>query len=409
MRVVGNQAAVGGHHYALVHATGLPRDATIPYDVRFFQSLDRIVQSQPWLTRDKVMIDLLESIGIEPRVGGFCFERGPYGGAVGWVDASGNGNNGTLTNATVSDGTGVVTIGAILGMAVAWFFGVRQERAEVVGSDPMTDLGGTLLFQGGTGESGADLSRSDGTEAGTTLVVHAGDSGVSSDGYAVDGFAASFSGGFKPSLKNFAIEKAVHDFLLSMVLENQFAKFPNLRVASVENGAEFLPDLFRKLRSVDKKMQGWFKDDPVEIFKRHIWINPFWEDDVDEVVECMGADRVLFGSDWPGTNASWYTANPMTILYAAVTRQTLDGKPAGGWYPEQRLDLETSLRSYTVNNAWAEGEEANKGSLVAGKLADFVIIDRDLFAIPTTQIKDAKVLMTVVGGRIVHAAPPFAR
>ncbi|HMG17409.1 MAG TPA: amidohydrolase [Gemmatimonadales bacterium] len=119
--------------------------------------------------------------------------------------------------------------------------------------------------------------------------------------------------------------------------------------------------------------------------------------------------RLLFGSDWPGTNASWYTANPMTILYAAVTRQTLDGKPEGGWFPQERLDLETSLRAYTVNNAWAEGEEASKGMLRAGMLADFVIIDRDLFAIPATQLKDAQVLLTVVGGRIVHAAPPFVR
>ncbi len=118
---------------------------------------------------------------------------------------------------------------------------------------------------------------------------------------------------------------------------------------------------------------------------------------------------LLFGSDWPGTNASWYTANPMVILYAAVTRQTVDGKPEGGWFPEERLDLETSLRSYTINNAWAEGEEADKGSLAPGKLADFVIIDRDLFAIPPAQIKDAKVLLTVVGGRVVHAATPFAR
>jgi predicted amidohydrolase YtcJ len=116
---------------------------------------------------------------------------------------------------------------------------------------------------------------------------------------------------------------------------------------------------------------------------------------------------LLFGSDWPGTNASWYTANPLVVLYAAVTRQTLDGKPEGGWFPQERLDLETSLRSYTVNNAWAEGEEANKGSLTAGKLADFVIIDRDLFTIPATQLKDAKVLLTAVGGRIVHAATPF--
>jgi predicted amidohydrolase YtcJ len=118
---------------------------------------------------------------------------------------------------------------------------------------------------------------------------------------------------------------------------------------------------------------------------------------------------LLFGSDWPGTNASWYTASPMTILYAAVTRQTLDGKPAGGWFPEQRLDLETSLRSYTVNNAWAEGEEKNKGALSAGKLADFVVIDRDLFAIPPVQLKEAKVLLTVIGGRVVHASSPFAR
>ena len=88
-----------------------------------------------------------------------------------------------------------------------------------------------------------------------------------------------------------------------MVLANHFKKFPNLRVASVENGAEFLPDLFRKLRSVDRKMRGWFPDDPVEIFRRHIWINPFWEDDLVSVVEWMGADRVLFGSDWPHIEA----------------------------------------------------------------------------------------------------------
>ncbi|HEX4822346.1 MAG TPA: amidohydrolase family protein [Acidimicrobiales bacterium] len=136
-------------------------------------------------------------------------------------------------------------------------------------------------------------------EAGVPVVVHAGDSGPSSDGYAVDGFAATFRGGWKPTLKNFAIEKAVHDYLLSMVLANQFVKFPNLRVASIENGAEFLPDLFRKLRSVDKKMRGYFAEDPVEIFKRNIWINPFWEDDLTSVVEWVGADRVVFGSDWP--------------------------------------------------------------------------------------------------------------
>jgi predicted TIM-barrel fold metal-dependent hydrolase len=141
-------------------------------------------------------------------------------------------------------------------------------------------------------------------EAGVTLVVHAGDSGPSSDGYAPDGFSASFKGsGFGPSIKSFAIERAVHDYLLSMVLANHFKRFPNLRVASVENGAEFIPDLFRKLRSQDKKIPGWFSDDPVEIFRRHIWINPFWEDDLASVVEWVGAERVIFGSDWPHIEA----------------------------------------------------------------------------------------------------------
>jgi predicted TIM-barrel fold metal-dependent hydrolase len=136
-------------------------------------------------------------------------------------------------------------------------------------------------------------------EAGLTVVLHAGDSGLSSDGFAVDGFAASFEGGYRPSIKFFAIEQAVHLWLLSMMLDNLVGRFPNLRFASVENGAEFLPDLFRKLRSTHKKLPGWFADDPVEIFRRHVWINPFWEDDIDEVVAHMGADRVLFGSDWP--------------------------------------------------------------------------------------------------------------
>jgi predicted TIM-barrel fold metal-dependent hydrolase len=158
-------------------------------------------------------------------------------------------------------------------------------------------------------------------EAGVTVVVHAGDAGLSSQGYAADGFAATFSGGgYGPSLKMFAIENAVHDYLLSMTLANQFKKFPNLRVASVENGAEFLPDLFRKLRSAGRKTPGWFDDDPVEIFRRHVWINPFWEDDLVSVVEWMGADRVLFGSDWPHIEAL-----PQPLDYLTEAKRLDDG------------------------------------------------------------------------------------
>jgi predicted TIM-barrel fold metal-dependent hydrolase len=67
----------------------------------------------------------------------------------------------------------------------------------------------------------------------------------------------------------------------------------------VENGSGFLPDMIRKLTSTHHKMPGFFGQHPVETLRRHWWINPFWEDDCAEVVELMGADRVIFGSDWP--------------------------------------------------------------------------------------------------------------
>jgi predicted TIM-barrel fold metal-dependent hydrolase len=95
------------------------------------------------------------------------------------------------------------------------------------------------------------------------------------------------------------IERAIYDFLASLVFDRLFVRFPNLRIASVENGSEFLPDLFKKLRSTSRKLPGFFGEDPVETFRRHVWINPFWEDDPYEVVELMGPDRVIFGSDWP--------------------------------------------------------------------------------------------------------------
>ncbi len=138
-------------------------------------------------------------------------------------------------------------------------------------------------------------------EAGITVVAHAGDSGYSSNGYAPDGFAAAFAGGgrWAPTIKSFAIERAAYDFLITLAFDRLFDRFPGVRIASVENGSEFLPDLFKKLRSTDRKMPGYFKEDPVESFRRNVWINPFWEDDVEEVVDLMGADRVIFGSDWP--------------------------------------------------------------------------------------------------------------
>jgi predicted amidohydrolase YtcJ len=111
--------------------------------------------------------------------------------------------------------------------------------------------------------------------------------------------------------------------------------------------------------------------------------------------------RLAFGSDW-------FVAPPMPLvgIYAAVTRRTLDDAHPGGWVPEQKITVEDALRAYTINGAYASFEERDKGSLERGKLADFVLIDRDLTTIPPGQIRDARVRLTVVGGRIVFGDAP---
>ena len=136
-------------------------------------------------------------------------------------------------------------------------------------------------------------------EAGVTVVAHAGDSGQALNGYDEEGFSSNFTDGFRPSIKFFSIERAALDFFLTLGLDKLFDRFPNLRFASVENGSEYLGELERKLASIGKKVPGWFEEDPMETFRRHVWINPFWEDDPRQITDIMGADRVIFGSDWP--------------------------------------------------------------------------------------------------------------
>jgi hypothetical protein len=139
------------------------------------------------------------------------------------------------------------------------------------------------------------------SEAGITVVIHAGDSGYTAHGYVEDSFT-SLSGpnSSRPNVRMFNLERAAHDFLISTVFERLFVRFPNLRIASVENGSAFVPGLLKKVESIRHRLPQYFSDhDPIEEFKRHVWINPFWEDDPYEAVELMGADRVIFGSDWP--------------------------------------------------------------------------------------------------------------
>ena len=106
---------------------------------------------------------------------------------------------------------------------------------------------------------------------------------------------------------------------------------------------------------------------------------------------------LAFGSDWPVVPLS-----PVLGIYAAVTRATLDGKHPDGWFPEQRLTVEEALSAYTRGSAYAAFQENEKGSIAPGKLGDVVVLSDDLFTIPPAKIKDAHVVMTIVGGRIVY-------
>jgi hypothetical protein len=107
--------------------------------------------------------------------------------------------------------------------------------------------------------------------------------------------------------------------------------------------------------------------------------------------------RLALGTDW-------YVASldPMATLHAAVTRATLDGKRPGGWLPEQKITLAEAVSAYTAGAAFAEFQEKEKGRLVPGQLADLVVLDHDVFAIPPERLRDVKVETTVVGGRVVH-------
>jgi predicted amidohydrolase YtcJ len=109
-----------------------------------------------------------------------------------------------------------------------------------------------------------------------------------------------------------------------------------------------------------------------------------------------------FGSDWPGTSAAEYFAHPKYLIHAAVTRTTLKGEPAGGWFPEEKISMHESLKAYTINNAHAAFDAESRGSLKAGKLADITVCDLNLMEIDPSQILNMNIEMTIVDGRIVY-------
>jgi hypothetical protein len=114
--------------------------------------------------------------------------------------------------------------------------------------------------------------------------------------------------------------------------------------------------------------------------------------------------RLCLSSDFPGE-----TLNPFYGMYAAETRQTPDGKPEGGWYPEQRLTRKEVLRAYTIESAYAGFEDKLKGRIAPGMLADLIVLSENILNAPSKALLSMKVLKTYVGGKLAYSSDSAAR
>jgi predicted amidohydrolase YtcJ len=111
--------------------------------------------------------------------------------------------------------------------------------------------------------------------------------------------------------------------------------------------------------------------------------------------------NLVFGSDWPGTQAAEYFVYPMYLIHAAVNRTTIEHTPEGGWFPDQKISMAEALKAYTKNGAMAAFDGATRGMIREGYLADMVVLNQNLFEIDDIDILKVKVDLTMVDGKIV--------
>ncbi|MGI9603790.1 MAG: amidohydrolase family protein [Acidimicrobiales bacterium] len=153
----------------------------------------------------------------------------------------------------------------------------------------------------------------DAVEAADVLVAfHASDSGY-------DSYASAWEGGrseflpFKPAAFRMVIThgRPIYDTMAALICHGMFARHPKVRVAAIENGSMWVRPLLDELAVTYGKMPQEFAEDPVETFRRHISVSPFYEENINELIELIGPDRVLFGSDFPHPEG---LADPVTFL-----------------------------------------------------------------------------------------------
>jgi len=147
-------------------------------------------------------------------------------------------------------------------------------------------------------------------EAGITVAFHAGDAGY---GFMLEQWGADpeFQAFRIPPLFQLLAMSPIADTVASMIADGVLTKHPNIRVATIENGAEWVAPLFGRLKKSWKMRGPQWPEDPRETFRRQVWVSPFYEDDLELLASVIGVDRILFGSDWPHAEG---LADPLSYI-----------------------------------------------------------------------------------------------
>ena len=148
-------------------------------------------------------------------------------------------------------------------------------------------------------------------DAGVTVAYHSGESGYGR--YVVDwGESAEFEAFRRTPLYGLLTsDRAISDTMAALVCHGVFDRHPALRVATIESGSEWVGPLVKKLAKSHSMTPGAFISDPVQTLRDHVWVAPYYEDDIRGLADTLGADRVLFGSDWPHAEG---LANPRSFV-----------------------------------------------------------------------------------------------
>jgi predicted TIM-barrel fold metal-dependent hydrolase len=170
----------------------------------------------------------------------------------------------------------------------------RDARVVCLRAAPVADPRGSRSL----GDRAYDPFWARAAEAGITVAFHSGDAGYLkfAEHWGLSGEFESFR--YEP-LRACLSPEPIHDAMASLVCGGLYERYPRLRVATIESGSDWVEGLLKSLRKVHGQMPGAFRSDPVEQFRTHVWVSPYYEDDLERLRDTLGAERILFGSDYP--------------------------------------------------------------------------------------------------------------